>query len=327
MRINSRFLNWGLFFILVGAVPLAVRGGVLTAEQVGSWWSLWPLIIVGIGVGLILGRTSLEFLGGLIVAGTFGLMLGALFAGGGVGFPGNVCGSDVGSTPIESRQGAFGGPASVEIQLDCGLVEVTPEDGTGWSLEGTGDGDRPPRVSANDTSLSVRSGDRDGARFAFAGEREHWELRLPVGVPYSIDLQLNAGEARIRPGAAELGTVNVQFNAASVELDLSDVSSLERLDVQGNAGSGALLLPAHSLQGQLQVNAGSIEVCTPQGAALRLTTGSNPIGSYDLDGNGLDQNGNTWQTPGYDSAAVRIALDLEANVGSISLNPEDGCDG
>ena len=33
MRIDRAFVGWGLFFILVGAVPLAVRGGALTRTR------------------------------------------------------------------------------------------------------------------------------------------------------------------------------------------------------------------------------------------------------------------------------------------------------
>ena len=34
MRIDRSFVGWGLFFIVVGAIPLAVHGGALTADQV-----------------------------------------------------------------------------------------------------------------------------------------------------------------------------------------------------------------------------------------------------------------------------------------------------
>ena len=49
------------------------------------------------------------------------------------------------------------------------------------------------------------------------------------------------------------------------------------------------------------------------------------ITSYDYAGHGLVQDGKTWTTPGYDSATVRIELDTNANAGSFSLDPEDGC--
>ena len=60
MHIRRGFLGWGVFLILAGAIPLLVRSGYLDADQVGRLWQLWPLILVGIGVGLILGRTRVR---------------------------------------------------------------------------------------------------------------------------------------------------------------------------------------------------------------------------------------------------------------------------
>ena len=54
MHVHRRFLGWGVFFILLGAIPLAVQAGLLTAAQVADWWRFWPLILVGIGLGLLL---------------------------------------------------------------------------------------------------------------------------------------------------------------------------------------------------------------------------------------------------------------------------------
>ena len=68
----SRVPGLGRVSHLAGAVPLLVRSGYLTSDQIGRLWDLWPLIIIGIGVGLILSRTRFDFLGGLIVAATFG---------------------------------------------------------------------------------------------------------------------------------------------------------------------------------------------------------------------------------------------------------------
>src|SRR6187551_2086577 len=103
MHIRRGALDWGVFLILAGAVPLAVRAGYLTNEQVGRLWSLWPLILVGIGLGLILRRTSFDFVGGLLIAGTFGLMVGGLLSAGMtgfVGFPGTACGSSTSGVPF-----------------------------------------------------------------------------------------------------------------------------------------------------------------------------------------------------------------------------------
>ena len=69
MHIDRRLLGWGVFFILVGAIPLAVRGGFLDAEErVSSWPSLWPVLLIGWGLGLLLRRTPVEWIGGGVTA-------------------------------------------------------------------------------------------------------------------------------------------------------------------------------------------------------------------------------------------------------------------
>src|SRR6188508_1295713 len=103
MHIRRGYLGWGVFLILAGTVPLAVRSGYLTEDQVGRLWTLWPLILVGIGVGLILSRTRFDFLGGIIVAATFGLMVGGLLSAGVSGLSGASCGSDGSATSFPAR--------------------------------------------------------------------------------------------------------------------------------------------------------------------------------------------------------------------------------
>ena len=98
MHINRGLLSWGVFLIVAGLILLAVRAGWLSASQIAGWWNLWPLVLIGIGVGLVLTRTPFEVLGSVLVAGTFGLMLGAVLAIGIAGFPGSVCGNEIGST-------------------------------------------------------------------------------------------------------------------------------------------------------------------------------------------------------------------------------------
>src|SRR3954452_7670787 len=90
MQIRRGFLGWGIFLILVGAIPLAVRGGYISADDLGRLFNLWPLILIGIGVGLVLSRTRFDFIGGLIVAATIGIMVGGLLS---VGVSGVSAGS------------------------------------------------------------------------------------------------------------------------------------------------------------------------------------------------------------------------------------------
>ena len=80
MRIDGGRLGWGVFFVTLGLVPLAVRYGWIDPAWFDDIWRLWPLILIGIGVGLLLRRTAFAALGNVIVGLTFGLMIGGALA-------------------------------------------------------------------------------------------------------------------------------------------------------------------------------------------------------------------------------------------------------
>src|SRR5665811_2221638 len=75
MRVDRGRLNWGIFFIVLGLVPLAYYRG---ATGLGEAWRLWPLILVGIGLAFVLSRTRAFFLGGTVVAICLGLVFGSV---------------------------------------------------------------------------------------------------------------------------------------------------------------------------------------------------------------------------------------------------------
>src|SRR3954452_8876194 len=179
MHIRRGALDWGAFLILAGAVPLAVRGGYLTADQVGRLWTVWPLIVVGIGVGLILRRTQFDFLGGLLIAATFGLMIGGLVSGGVGGFAAGACGSDSGGVAFPTRDGSIAeGPGNVDLRIDCGNLTLGVGPGTAWTISGkdaSGDG---PTVTSGPSTLAVKSNARGRHGFAPFRPRESWNVTL-----------------------------------------------------------------------------------------------------------------------------------------------------
>ena len=323
MHLNRGLLSWGLFLILAGLVPLAERAGLISADQILGWWNLWPLILIGIGVGLVLSRTSFEVIGSLIVAGTFGLMLGAFLAVGIGGFSGGVCGNDRGTSAFDEQTGTFDGPAEVSVEFNCGDLAVAGTAGMSWTFGGRGDASHEPIVEAEAASLRIRAAERSFVPFASSGES--WEVGLPEGVPVGLRVQLNAGRATVAPGAGELGDVRLQVNAGSIVANLGSASEIGSIDVQTNAGAASVTLPEVSVSGRVQVNAGSIEVCTPAAAGIRIHSGGG-LGGNNFSDAGLEQSGDTWESAGYAEAAVQIELDAEANLGSVTLNPDDGCD-
>ena len=325
MRVRRGFLGWGVFLILAGAVPLLVRSGYLTDDQIGRFWSLWPLILIGIGVGLVLRRTRLDFVGSLIVAATLGLMVGGLLSSGVSAISTGACGSDNGTVSFPTREGSLAANGSVDIQLDCGNMTLGVASGSGWKVAGKDANGSGPSIESSDSVLRVRSrGDRGAAWIL--GQRDTWQVTLPDASKLDVDVQLNAGSSAMDLGAAALGTFDLQLNAGSVTVDLGSVKQTEGIEFSLNAGSLAVTLPNLSMTGSIQANAGSVKLCAPPGAGLKLHTGESLLATYDYAGKGLVLNGSTWTTPGFDTAAVRIELRTEANAGSFALDPEGGCD-
>jgi hypothetical protein len=326
MHIRHGFLRWGLFLILAGAIPLLVRSGTLDADQVGRLWQLWPLILVGIGVGLILGRTRFDFIGGLIVAATLGAMVSGLLSIGFLPLSTGICGGNDGTVAFPARDGTFTTGGTIDLQIDCGNLTVSVASEDGWHVAGSDADGSGPEIDATNTSLSVRSrNDHPGAFWIF-GPRDTWDVSVPNASTVDLGLHVNAGRATVDLEGATLGSLDLELNAASATVDLGPVKAIDGLDASLNAGSLGLTLPNLSLHGTIEANAGAVKLCAPAGAALKLHTGESVVGSYAYDGHGLVKDGSTWTTPGFETAAVQIELQTSANAGSFTLDPEGGCD-
>jgi hypothetical protein len=330
MRINRGLLGWGVFFIVLGAVPLAVRAGALDRDLVGRAWELWPLILVGIGLGLVLERTRLAVVGSVVVAVTFGLMGGALVAtgvGSPVGF--TTCGStgsgDRGE-PFAAGGGLLGADTQVRLDFSCGELVATAVDGSQWKLDGRSAGGQPPEIGTTSSGLVLRTPSRTGINLG--SEAWRWNLSLPRAGAISVGMSLNAGSADIRLDGITVPAFDVSVNAGDARVDLGQAAGTTTVGGSVNAGSLAITLPRPTgiLDGSLSVNVGSLELCVAAGTPIRLRTGDSPLGSNNFASRGLVRTGNTWISDGFDGAADAVDLRISTNLGSVTLNPENGCE-
>jgi hypothetical protein len=327
MSVDRRLVNLAVFLLILGAIPLAVGQGWLARDSLSQAWELWPLILIGIGLGLILRRTPLHFAGGLVVAATFGTILGALLAGG-LSFGSLECGSQSAAADptILDQHGSFEGETSdVVLHASCANLVVAPAGGADWGVTVRGASGAQPTLVQASSRLDVRSPDQ-AVVFPFdGGRRSSWNVALGAGVSYSLDLNLNAGEATIDLSGLRVDTLSAQGNAVGTSRLLLHDAKVGRLDVQINAGDLKIALPAGSdLSGQVQANAASIALCADPGTGLRLRSTSVITGN-NFASAGLVQSGTTWESPAIGSAAHVVDLALEGAAASFTLNPSEGC--
>jgi hypothetical protein len=324
MHLDRRLLGWGIFFILLGAVPLAVRANLVDPELVGRWPTLWPLLLIGGGIGLVLRASPIAWVGGALVAVTFGLMGGGFIASGFSGSPVfSGCGAGPGQ-PFATQQGTLGASGHMSVEFSCGTLSVLSADGSGWQVAGIEHDGKAPRIETDATGVTIRS-PRQG--FGFGGGRTEWTVAVPRAPHLAFGLTMNAGDGTVDLAGTSLDGFDLTVNAGSIAVDLAHVEAIAGggLDGTVNAGKATLSLPSFDGSADLSLNAGSLTVCVPAGTALEVHW-SGTVASNDLDQAGLVKaDASTWRTPGFVGGSPHIALNVSANAGSFSLRMGGSC--
>jgi hypothetical protein len=318
MRVRRGLLFWGLFLIPLGGITLLTRAGVLDADRMSDAWRLWPLILIGVGLAIVLGRSRTAVVGTAVVALVLGSLGGAALASGSFWFGGfGDCTLASRSTDQElHRDGTFDDGASVRLDLHCGSLALTTSAATQWQLDARYRGPAP-LVDSTAGRLEVRvpSGGSD--------RRNDWTVGLPAAAVGSISLTANAATATLTLPAAHLANLNADMNAGDLRIDAT-AAAIDDVDISMNAGRIRLATGSTALGGDLSVNAGAIDLCVPDGTGLRLDVNEQLTFVHNLAARGLARSGSTW-TRDATAGQPTVSLSVEGNAASFSLNPEGGC--
>jgi hypothetical protein len=227
---------------------------------------------------------------------------------------------------VLGETGAFeGGSARVLLEATCASVEVSTTPGAAWGVEVRGTDGSRPSVERSTDRLVVRAPNTPVA-FPFSTRRSTWGVQLGRDPQLDLQLNLNAGSAIVDLTGANLSRLAVDGNAiGSSRLDLSG-ATVGTLDASVNAADIAILLPAAGgLQGTVQGNAASVDLCAPSGVGLRLVVDKNITASNNFAQRGLVERDSAWESSDYATATSRTELRVSGAAVSFTLNPEDGC--
>ncbi len=319
MRVNRRFLYWGILLVALGGVLVAADLGAVDTPALADALRLWPLAIVAIGLSLVLRKTRWSLAGLMLAAALPGLVLGAAFA---VvpRFAGN-CGARGDIATVATTEGRFDRSATVFVRSGCGSLNVTTVPGNGWRLNAGNTTGRTPKIDSSAQSLSVdATSDRDRS-FLEAG-RDSWDLTLPTTDLDELSMVVTAGRGQISLAGARIKHFALTVNASESVVDAS-AASIADVSAVVNVGSLSLTLPAASdLTGSLRVGGGELRICAPPGLGLRVMS-RGVAGGVIVDG--VDQQESNWQNPEFASATHRADLTVRATFGAVEINPVGGC--
>ena len=316
MRVRRGPLFWGLLLIPLGGIPLLVQAGYIDGTLLKDAWRLWPLLLVGLGLALLLGRGRAGLAVTVILALVLGVSGGAALASGGswIGPFGSCVGTS--STPDHLTDGgALDAPGSVEIRLDCGVATLSPAAGVNWSLNADYRGD-PPIVTAGGSSLRVLTPDAAGDHY------QRWTIGLPTASTRSLKMTANAASTSADLAGMTLDRLDADVNAGDLRIDAS-LGTIGRVDVSINAGRTRVTLGDGSTQGRLAANAGAIDLCVPSGTGLVLHVTDQLTFVHNLASRGLAHDGTTWTRAG--SGPGTIELTIDGNAAGFTLDPDGGC--
>lgn len=303
--VDSLFQRQGIvgpvFWITLGGVLLLANFDVLAVNVFQVLISLWPLLLIAIGLDLVIGRRS-PVLSILAVVLLIGVMVGALW----------FVSPTLGAQPSEGEaisqplNGALRG--SVVLNPSVGALNVRPLQGGNLFVEGSvrlSRGERlvsAPSVRDGTARLTLMS---EGVSFLFpTGPRDRWswDLGLHTTLPIEMEVNMAVGE---------------------VHLDLREMD-VERLDLSLGVGKITVILPAAGrLDARISGGVGETVVVVPAGVQVRIQA-SPALTVVDMPP-GYERQDDIYTSPGYgqaDQVSGVIELELSHAIGRIAVQQE-----
>ena len=285
----------GILLIVAGVVLLLQMLDVLPWDIWWNIWRFWPVLLVMLGVGILLGR-RVPLLSSAIAAS---LLVGAV--GGAAWITYN---QDDGETVTELKE-PLGNAMSLDLTLRFGAGTITLGE--------------LPAGSPNLVEAVFRgAGPSSGANSTLDHSGDRVDLILEnVSQGFWRPSTNNAWEIKIAQGVA----VNLiaQSGASDMDLDL-EMLDVTNLDLDAGAADVDVILPGKTefTSVSIDIGAADLRVTVPQGVAARIDTDT-ALSSVSIDQSRFPKTNGHNQSPGYDTAQYRVDLNIDAGVASIQV--------
>jgi hypothetical protein len=277
--------------------------------------SLWPVILVAIGIELLFKKTRLSFLTLLSPLLFFAAILGPAF----------VFDSYLGEISKTTRIYHFSEgldsaltEAGVSVRLNTGDLVVSS--GTGKLISTELDYfEREPivtyEVSDLDSSAQFKVRDRERrrlewnfskGRFHGAWDRKNWEIKLTESIPIDLTVYVKTGDADL-----DLSGLKVRM------LDLETRTSDARVRI-GNL--------VDEVSARIESRASKVSISLPKDMALRIENHSN-LSSTSFSWFTLKETDDGYETPDFDRATHKLTLYLEGSLTKLKMNRYERSEG
>ena len=298
---DQRGFGFAGALILVGVAALLWNFNVLPDRFLHAAWSLWPVALVAVGMGLVLTRVrvwlgSLAFL--VILTAGFGTAWGLAATGQGPVIHREAIAVNTGNATA----------ARLELQVGAGTLTLDAEAPPNLLLAGelesrtTGDTysiSEAQRPGGRSVIRLNNSAGREYSIFPGQAPSEEWTLHLTPHIPTEI---------RVDAGAAE------------IDLDLRNLD-LQRLEIKAGAADIDVVMPAAAgkTEASIEVGAASLRITVPEGVAAHIEVDAG-LSSVQIDeGRFAQQTGDVYTSPDFARAANRLDITIDAGASHVEI--------
>ena len=301
-RPRRRGLLFPLVLIVLGGLFFAANFGYIAPISARAVLSLWPLILVLVGIEMIVARRqpylalALELL--VLAAGVAAVLVQPL---GLIGIPANAS-----TDAVVERQGT----RTMSLRVDGGGGSYSITGGAAGSLLAAtsrgGEIEVATRRTGDSADIRIRPLDRVGGPFFGGSAPSNVDVRIAPDVPTSLRVSVGAGD----------------FNVDLHDLQIRDA----RVETGASNLTVTLPRPSGDVSVILQAGAASITVVVPEGVEARVTTTGGLVSSStqntrfgSASGSVLGRGGSSVETSGYAAAKDRVTVSIEAGASSITI--------
>jgi hypothetical protein len=334
-RQGYRSLFWPVVLIAAGVIWLLYNAGIIGRENLVVLFRLWPLLLIGIGLDLLIGRQS-QTVGTLIGVGTVVLVIVLMVIGPSIGLTGPALEVklDQYSEPLEDA-------ASATVQLDLSVARtiITPltdsSDLFTAEVSHLGDldfnvaGETDKHISLSEDDASVINGTSFLAGLIREdGENLYWNIGLNPNIPLQLDINSGIGEGSFDLSNLQLTGLSINGGLGQTSLQLPSVELPYDVDINNGAGElNVSIAEKAALNLHIKGGVGNVTIDVPDDASVRIE-GSSGIGNVEVpssfqrlnnesDGPGED---GIWESANFSEAARQIVITYEGGVGNLTIH-------
>lgn len=284
----NRSLFWPAVLILAGIIALLVNTGEISVERIGLLVSLWPVILIVIGLEIIARRA---------VHGPAADVAAALIVV--VAIAGAVAYVAVAPNPGATHTVDASGPAgsfedaTAEINVGAATIEVTGTAGMSElyraHVEYTG---AQPRVHFDDSSHTLRIDQTESGFNFFPNRQFNLTLQLNSRVRWAITENTGAATTTYNLAQLRLSSLQINTGASKDDITLGTPSGTVPVEVDGGALTVRIHRPS-DVSASVDVSGGaiSLDVDGRSSHAFGQLSGSVSGGSGSSDGYQIKVNG------------------------------------